>query len=258
MSGLSNVSGLGGIAGRTALVTGAGQGIGRAIAERLAAEGARVACNDIDPVTAGRTAAAVGGLALPFDVADRDAVLAGVAACDEQLGPVELLVANHAVMTMAPFVETNPAEWRRTLDVNLLGTAWLLEACLPGMVARGYGRAVAVASEWGLTGWPNATAYAASKGGVVSLVRSAARAVGAHGVAVNGVAPGVTDTPQLDVDALDAGLSHAAMVERYAADVPLGRIGLPTDVAAVTAFLLSEAAGALVGQILSPNGGTTT
>ncbi len=252
------MSGLRGIAGRTALVTGAGQGIGRAIAERLAAEGARVACNDVDPVTAGRTATAVGGIGLAFDVGDRDAVVAGVAEAADRLGPVELLVANHAVMTMAAFAATTPADWRRTLDVNLLGTAWLLEACVPAMTARGYGRIVAIASEWGLTGWPNATAYVASKGGIVSLVRSAARALGPLGVAVNGVAPGVTDTPQLDVDAADAGLSHEAMVERYAADVPLGRIGLPADVAAVTAFLLSEPAGALVGQILSPNGGTTT
>ena len=252
------MSGLRGIAGRTALVTGAGQGIGRAIAERLASEGARVACNDVDPVTAARTAASIGGLAVPFDVGDPDAVRAGVAAVEDGLGPVELLVANHAVMTMAPFEETDPDDWRRTIDVNLLGTAWLLEACVPGMVARRYGRIVAVASEWGLTGWPNAAAYTASKGGIVSLVRSAARAVGPDGVAVNGIAPGVTDTPQLDVDARDAGLSHEAMVERYAADVPLGRISLPADVAAVAAFLLSEPAGALVGQILSPNGGTTT
>jgi NAD(P)-dependent dehydrogenase (short-subunit alcohol dehydrogenase family) len=216
-----------------------------------------VACNDLDAAAARATAEAVGGLAVPFDAADPSAVAAGVAAAGT-LGPVELLVANHAFMTMAPFEEVDRDDWQRTLDVNVLGTAWLLEAVVPVMVERGYGRVVALASEWGLTGWPNATAYVASKGAIVSLVRSAARALGPAGVAVNGVAPGVTDTPQLDVDARDAGLSHEGMVARYAADVPLGRIGQAADVAAVVAFLLSEPAGALVGQILSPNGGTTT
>jgi NAD(P)-dependent dehydrogenase (short-subunit alcohol dehydrogenase family) len=247
-----------GIAGRVALVTGAGQGIGRAIAQRLAAEGARVAVNDLRPEAAAETAQAVRGVAIPFDVADRAAVRSGRASVEERLGAVELLVANHAHMTMAPVLDEDPANWRRILDVNVLGTAWLLEELGPGMAARGHGRIVVLASEWGLTGWPNATAYAASKGALVALVRSAALALAPRGVAVNAIAPGVTDTPQLDVDAADAGLTHEAMVRRYAGDVPLGRIGRPGDIAAVAAFLCSAPAEALVGQVLSPNGGTTT
>src|SRR5919201_2261680 len=105
------------------------------------------------------------------------------------------------------------------------------------MAARGFGRIVVIASEWGVIGWPNATSYAASKGGLVALVKSAARALGLHGVAVNAIAPGITDTPQLQVDADDAGISLAEMVERYAQDVPLGRVGRPEDIAAVGAFL---------------------
>jgi NAD(P)-dependent dehydrogenase (short-subunit alcohol dehydrogenase family) len=243
--------------GRIALVSGAGQGIGRAIAERLAADGARVAVNDLDPRTAHRVAEAIGGLALPFDVADPDALGTGLTRCEAELGPVDLLVANHAQMTMSPFLRTEPEEFARHLTVNLVGTALLIRRCLPGMRARGYGRIVAIASEWGQIGWPNAAAYSASKGGIISLVKSVARAVAAEGVAVNAVAPGVTDTPQLDVDARDAGLSHQEMVRVYAGGVPLGRIGRPADIAATVAFLLTEPAIALVGQVVAPNGGAT-
>jgi NAD(P)-dependent dehydrogenase (short-subunit alcohol dehydrogenase family) len=246
-----------GIDGRVALVTGAGQGMGRAIAERLAAEGAKVAANDLNPGTATATAEAVGGMAVPFDVSDPDAVDAGVADVESQLGPIDLLVANHASMMMAPFEEESPPNWRRILDVNLFGTGILIERCAPSMTDRGFGRIVVIASEWGVIGWPNATAYAASKGGLISMVKSVARAVGVRGVAVNAIAPGVTDTPQLDVDALDAGVSHEEIVRRYGEDIPLGRVGRPEEIAATVAFLCSTNAEAFVGQVLHPNGGST-
>jgi 2-hydroxycyclohexanecarboxyl-CoA dehydrogenase len=246
-----------GIDGRVALVTGAGQGMGRAIAERLATEGAKVAVNDLNPDTAAATAEAVGGIAVPFDVSEPDAIEAGVVAVESRLGPVELLVANHAFMTMAPFEEESPENWRRILDVNLFGTGILVERCAPGMADRGFGRIVVISSEWGAIGWPNATAYAASKGGLISMVKSVARAVGVRGVAVNAIAPGVTDTPQLDVDALDAGVSHEEIVRRYGEDIPLGRVGRPEEIAATVAFLCSTDAEAFVGQVLHPNGGTT-
>ena len=239
-------------------MSGAAQGIGHAIAERLVVEGARVAVNDVNAAGAEDAARALEAVAAPFDVADAHAVRDGVGRVAAELGPPELLVANHAFMTMAPFLEESDENWARTLAVNLVGTANLVEACAPAMLERGYGRIVAVSSEWGVTGWPEATAYAASKGGIVAYVRSCAVAFARGGVAVNAVAPGVTDTPQLEVDARAAGVRRAEIAERYAADVPLGRIGRPEDVAAVTAFLLSEPAAALVGQVVSPNGGTTT
>jgi NAD(P)-dependent dehydrogenase (short-subunit alcohol dehydrogenase family) len=213
--------------------------------------------NDIDAAKAARVAEEVGGLSVPCDVSDRGAVRELVARCERERGPVELLVANHAFMTMAPFLESSEADFARTLEVNLLGTAWLIAACAPAMASRGYGRIVAIASEWGVIGWPNATSYAASKGGIIALVKSAARRFARDGVTVNAVAPGVTDTPQLDVDAADAGLTHEEMVAVYGRDVPLGRIGRPSDIAATVAFLLSAPAGAFVGQILGPNGGST-
>jgi NAD(P)-dependent dehydrogenase (short-subunit alcohol dehydrogenase family) len=240
-----------------ALVTGAGQGMGAAIAARLASGGAAVAVNDLVAENALAVAERIGGRAYPFDVADAAAAAGAVAAIEADLGPVDILVANHAYMTMAPFEETSAAEWARTIEVNLLGTATLLELTAPGMVARGFGRVVVIASEWGVTGWPNATPYAASKGGLISLVKSAARALGPRGVAVNAIAPGITDTPQLQVDADDAGISLPEMIERYAADIPLGRVGRPEDIAETVAFLCSREAIALVGQVLQPNGGTT-
>jgi NAD(P)-dependent dehydrogenase (short-subunit alcohol dehydrogenase family) len=240
-----------------ALVTGAGQGMGAPIAARLAADGAVVAVNDIDAVTARGTAERIGARAYPFDVADPAAAAEAFAAIQADLGPLDVLVANHAYMTMAPFEVTTDAEWERTIAVNLLGTATLLELAAPGMTERGYGRVVVIASEWGVTGWPNATPYAATKGALISLVKSAARALGPRGVAVNAVAPGITDTPQLQVDADDAGIALGEMLERYAADIPLGRVGRPEEIAEVVAFLCGEHAIALVGQVLQPNGGTT-
>jgi NAD(P)-dependent dehydrogenase (short-subunit alcohol dehydrogenase family) len=247
-----------GIAGRVALVTGAGQGIGRAIAERLAAEGATVVANDLDPAAAEATAGDLGGIAAPFDCADRSAVRAGVERSAAQVGRIELAVVNHAFMTMAPFGEESSADWRRTLDVNLAGCLWVVQAVARDMVAARYGRIVCISSELGLTGWPEASAYTASKGGIVSLVRSAGRALGPRGIAVNAIAPGVTATPQLQVDADAAGISYDDMVAAYAKDAPLGRIARPADIAATAAFLVSEPAGALVGQVLSPNGGSLT
>jgi 2-hydroxycyclohexanecarboxyl-CoA dehydrogenase len=240
-----------------ALVTGAGGAIGAAVTARLVADGLSVAVNDVDAAAARRTAEQAGGTAFPFDVADWDGAAAAVGSIERELGPIDVLVANHAHMTMAAAIEQRAEDWRKTLDVNLLGTAGLVELLGPRMRARGFGRIVAVASEWGVIGWANATAYAASMGGLISLVKSAARVLGPHGVAVNAVAPGVVDTAQLEVDARDAGVGREEIVRRYGAGIPLGRVGEPAEIAAVVAFLCGPEAIALVGQVLQPNGGTT-
>ena len=244
--------------GRLALVSGAGQGLGRQIALRLAREGARVAVNDREHSPGvGEVVEETGGVAAIADVSDPSAVDRMVGEAEAELGGLDVLVANHAYMSMAPFVDHDPADWWRNIDVNLSGTFHLVRAALPALRRRGGGRIVIIASEFGVVGWANATAYAASKAGLISLTKTLGRELGPEGIAVNAIAPGIMDTPQLDVDAADAGVSPEEIRRRYASESPIGRIGRPEEIAGLVAFLASEAGGAFVGQIVQPNGGTT-
>jgi NAD(P)-dependent dehydrogenase (short-subunit alcohol dehydrogenase family) len=245
--------------GTVALVTGAAGGIGQAVVRRLAAEGALVAAADLAGTAAELKALAeeTGGIAVTADLTDPDQVRAMVAEVEGDLGPVGLLVCNAAYMTMAPLLEHSEADWWRVVDTNLSGTFHLVQAVLPGMRTLGRGRVVVIASEWGVTGWPNATAYAASKAGLIALTKTLGRELGPAGILVNAIAPGVTDTPQLRVDADDAGIDLAAMHARYAAGIPLGRIGRPEEIASAVALLADPAVGAFVGQTIQINGGST-
>ncbi len=238
-----------------ALVTGALGGLGRAVARRLARDGMTVAVNDREPgPELDRLAAELGGVAAPADVADPDAVKAMVAALPE---PAAVLVANAAYMTMGPLAQHDPDDWWRVVDTNLGGAFACVQAVLPGMREREGGRIVLVSSEWGVIGWPGATAYSAAKAGIIALAKSLARELGPDGIAVNAIAPSVIDTPQLDVDAGDAGVSRAEMVARYARRVPLGRVASPDEVAAAVAFLADHRLPSLTGQIVHVDGGTT-
>lgn len=244
--------------GTRALVTGAVQGIGRAIAARLAADGALVAVNDRVPgPRLEEAAAAVGGVCAPADVSDRAQVHNLVARLGEKIGDIDVLVCNAAYMTMGDLATHDEDDWWKVVDTNLTGTFHVIQAVLPGMRRRGRGRIVVVSSEWGVTGWPGATAYAASKAGLISLTKSLGRELAPQGILVNAVAPGVTDTPQLRVDAEAAGLSLDEMRRSYAAGIPLGRIGRPEEIAAAVAFLTDFRIGSLVGQTLQINGGTS-
>jgi 2-hydroxycyclohexanecarboxyl-CoA dehydrogenase len=241
-----------------ALVTGAAQGLGLAIARRLASDGARLALNDLrasDDMT--ELLETTGGVLAIADVSDPEAVEAMVREAEHALGSIDVLVANHAYMTMSRFVTHDPDDWWRNVDVNLSGTHFLIRAVLPGMRRRGGGRIVVIASEFGVVGWANATAYAASKAGLISLTKTLGRELGPEGILVNAIAPGIMDTPQLDVDAADAGVSPEEIRKRYAEESPIGRIGRPEEIAATVAFLAGDGATALTGQILQPNGGTT-
>ncbi len=241
-----------------ALVSGAAQGIGRATALRLAADGATVVANDREPSTAlDDVAKACGGVAAVADVSDHEAVQEMVARVEAGVGPVGLLVANAAYMSMGRFLEQEEADWWRHIDTNLSGTFYLVRSVLPGMRRLSGGRIVIISSEWGVIGWPNATAYAASKAGLISLGKTLGRELAPENIITNVVAPGVIDTPQLENDARDAGVSAEEIRARYAAETPMGRIGRPDEVAATVAFLAREGSAALVGQIVQPNGGTT-
>jgi NAD(P)-dependent dehydrogenase (short-subunit alcohol dehydrogenase family) len=239
-----------------ALVTGAAQGIGAAIAGRLAGLGARVAVNDLpERHDLAAMAESVGGIAAPADVSDREQVLDMVRRVEEAAGPVSTLVCNAAYMTMSPFGEHDPADWWKIIEVNLSGTVHLAQAVLPGLRRLGGGRIVIVTSYWGVIGWPDATGYAASKAGLIALTKTLGRELARDGVIVNAVAPGVIATPQLEVDAADAGITLDEVKRRYAEGVPLGRIGRPGEIADAVAFLADPAVGAMVGTILQVNGG---
>ena len=241
-----------------ALVSGAAQGIGRATALRLAADGATVVANDREPSPElDDVAKACGGIAAVADVSDHEAVQEMVARVEASVGPVGLLVANAAYMSMGRFLEQEEADWWRHIDTNLSGTFYLVRSVLPGMRRLSGGRIVIISSEWGVIGWPNATAYAASKAGLISLGKTLGRELAPENIITNVVAPGVIDTPQLENDARDAGVSADEIKARYAAETPIGRIGRPEEVAATVAFLAHERSAALVGQIVQPNGGTT-
>lgn len=248
----------GALAGKVALVTGARQGIGRAVAARLARDGAVVCLNDLERDERLISAASeIGGLACAADVSDPVALEALVRDVEEQVGTVDILVANHAYMSMGPLVGYDLDDWWCVVDTNLGGTFQLIQAVLPGMRRAGGGRIVVVASEWGVTGWPYATAYAASKAGLISLVKTLGRELAHEGVIVNAVAPGVIDTPQLDVDAAAAGVSHEEIVKEYAQHIPMGRVGRPEEIAAAVALLADFRIAALVGQVVQVNGGST-
>ena len=243
---------------RIALVSGATQGIGAAIAERLAAEGATVGING--PVRDHRMDAVVtatGGFPAAADVSDPEAVTSMVADIERTRGPVDILVCNHAYMTMGPFVDHADDDFWKIIDTNLSGTVYLVQAVLAGMRRRGGGNIVVIASEWGVTGWPNAGAYAASKAGLIALTKSLGRELAPENITVNAIAPGIIDTPQLQVDADDAGLTLAEMHEEYARGIPLGRIGKPDDIAAAVSLLARDDLRAFVGQTIQINGGTT-
>ena len=245
-------------AGPVALVTGAAQGLGYATAVRLAADGFRVAVNDI--TDDGRLTALserIGGVPVAADIAGPAAARDMVAAVTGALGPVQVLVANAAAMAMCPFLDADPASWWRQIDVNLTGHFRLIQAVIPAMRAAGHGRIVIIASGWGVIGHPNATAYAASKAGLIALTKGLGRELGPQGILANGIAPAFIDTEQLRVDADDAGLSLEEMRQQYREQIPIRQLASPQDIAAAVSFLAGPGSSAVVGQILQPNGGVT-
>lgn len=242
--------------GSVALVTGAAQGIGAEMARRLAADGARVALNDLADTDRLRTAcAAASGVPAIADVSDEHAVRGMVDGIEQALGPVEILVCNAALETMGEFVGQSTEDFYRQIEVNLTGAFACIQAVLPGMRRAGRGKIVVITSVAGVNGWAKAVGYSASKAGLIGLVKSLGRELVAEGIFVNGIAPGAIDSPQIEVDALEYGVTLDELRVKYAEMTPLGRIGRPDDIAGLAAFLAGPDSDAFVGQILQPNGG---
>jgi NAD(P)-dependent dehydrogenase (short-subunit alcohol dehydrogenase family) len=242
----------------TALVTGAAGGVGAVAARRLAADGHRVAVNDV--ANEGRLrelADEIGGIAVPGDIADASSAAAMVAEAAGTLGPVQVLVANAAAMAMSPFLGADPVQWWRQVEVNLSGHFRLIQAVVPGMRALGRGRIIVIASGWGVIGHQNASAYAASKSGLIALTKGLGRELGPDGILANAIAPAFIDTEQLTVDAADAGISLEEMRQRYRDLIPVGQLATAGDIAAAISFLAGPGSTGFVGQVLQPTGGVT-
>jgi 2-hydroxycyclohexanecarboxyl-CoA dehydrogenase len=243
---------------QVAIVTGAGRGIGAAIAARLAAAGAAVAVCDVDAALAEASAAklaASGGraIAVRADVADGASVAKAVARVAAELGPASVLVNNAAIDVIRPFVETAEADWDRILAVNLRGTIVCCRAVLDGMIARGGGSIVNLGSDAGRVGSSGEAVYSASKGGVIAFTKALARETARHAIRVNCVCPGPTETALL----AQVGEYSQKLLEGLVRAIPLRRVGQPDDVAALVAFLASDDAAYITGQTISVNGGLT-
>ncbi|HEY1944761.1 MAG TPA: SDR family NAD(P)-dependent oxidoreductase [Roseiarcus sp.] len=236
-----------GVQGRRALVAGGASGIGAATARRLAAMGARVLIADIDAATGERWAAEIGADFVRIDLTDYEAV-AGALAREA----VEILVNSAGADQHAFFTRTQPSEWRRLFALNLDAVLNVTHVVLPRMQEAGYGRIVNVSSEAGRLGSRGGAVYASAKGGVIAFTRSIARESGRKGVTANVVAPGPVDTPMLR-NAIEQG--GETLMEAMTSATLVGRLGDPDEIAAAIAFLASEEAGFITGEVLGVSGG---
>jgi NAD(P)-dependent dehydrogenase (short-subunit alcohol dehydrogenase family) len=247
--------GMGALTGRTAVVTGGASGIGRAIALRLAGDGAAVAVVDLDEVGAAavvREIAGAGGTAVAVvaDVADGASVCAATGAVHDALGPVHVLVNNAGICTFVPFADMREADWDRMMAVTLKGAYYCAKSFVPDMCAAHWGRIVNVSSLAGVKGAPRLAHYAAAKAGLLGFTKALATELGPEGVTVNAIAPGLVDTPLLVKSAMPEAIRASTM-----RDLPVRRLGVPDDIAAACAYLASPDAGFVTGQVLGPNGG---
>ena len=246
--------------GKTALVTGGGRGIGRAIALGLAQEGAQVAVLDIladNAAAVAREIEATGvkALALPADLTKRAQVDRAVADTLAQFGQIDILVNNAGWDRMELFLESEEETWDKIIAINFKGILYVCKAALPSMVARGQGKVISIASDAGRAGSTGEAVYAGTKGAIIAFSKTLAREMARHKITVNVVCPGLTETPLLQ------GIREQSPRPRshrgVPAAIPLGRVGQPEDIAGAVVYLASPAADFVTGQTLSVSGGLT-
>jgi 2-hydroxycyclohexanecarboxyl-CoA dehydrogenase len=249
-------------AGSTAIVTGGASGIGLAISERLARDGAKVSVFDLDVEQAERAVKGIrdaGGeaIACQVDVSDRVQVDEAVEQTRRTLGPVLVLVNGAGKDGFDRFMDISTELWERIISVNLTGTFHCTQSVLPDMLEAKWGRIVNISSSSAQTGAALMGHYSASKGGVIALTKTLALELGAQGITVNTIPPGAIDTP-MSRRAADEGRFGGGTLEDVGRHLPVRRIGVPEDIAAACAYLVSDDAGYVTGQVIGVNGGRVT
>jgi 2-hydroxycyclohexanecarboxyl-CoA dehydrogenase len=228
-----------GLKGKTAIVTGGAAGIGAAVVKRFEEEGTRVVVFDLNAEKS-------------VDITDYEAVKQAVA----EAGPVDILVNNAGWDLFRPFLKTDPAFWHKIISINLVGALNMLHCVLPGMVERGRGRVVSVASDAGRVGSSGEAPYSACKGGIIALTKTLAREMASKNIQLNVVCPGLTETGMLEQFMQGAG-NPEKLREAYRRAVPMGRLGKPEDLPGAILFFASDDAAFITGQVLSVSGGLT-
>jgi len=237
---------------RVAVVTGGASGIGLGIVERFAKAGHRVAMLDIQKDLVRKKAKELGVLGIVVDVTDRAAVDAAMAEAREKLGPIQILVTSAGIDGTAPFSEITIEAWNRMLAVNLTGTFHCIQAGIGDMVKAHWGRVVIISSSSAQSGAPDRAHYVVSKGGLIALTKALSHEFASKGITVNTIPPSIIDTPMARAAAASENFPGLEIIGQM---TPVGRAGVPDDVAAACAFLCSDDAGFITGQQIGVNGG---
>ncbi len=245
---------------KVAIITGAGNGMGRADAILFAKEGAKVVINDINDQDINNVVKEIGDAAYGYkcDVTNYEAVEKMVADVTQKWGKVDILVSNAGWDLLMPFMKTDPAFWDKILSLNLRGHMNVVKAVLPGMMERKYGKIVTIGSDAGRLGNPLEVPYSAAKGGVIAFTKAVAREMGRSNITANCICPGITEGTKLSNELSSTNPMAAKMLEAVQKMTPMGRLAKPEDVAKAVLFFASDDSSFVTGQVLSTSGGLAT